>query len=281
MHVPAIVKTEHNDHAHFKPYQNAANAVTLTLADCVICNSDHTQASYHPWEKPLADRKSVTIYNGVNMRRIAEGRQKASRVRSEVDAPADAFLVGSVGRLVRQKNYKRLIQSLSLVDSQDAEVRLIIAGGGPLRSAIEREIEKRGLDGRVTLLGNVERERVYQLLHAIDAFVMPSRWEGFCNAAVEAMAAGCPIIASDIETLREVVGPVGAYADPHSPDDMAAVIERMAAMSAEKRQRLGQVARQRAEEKFSVQRTAQKYIDTYFRLLEEKQPGSFFRKPRP
>ena len=267
--VPVIVKTEHSDHRRYEPYQDAANVFSLALADCVICNSDHTRASYHSWEKPLASHKSVTIYNGVDLHRIAEGKAHARRTRADLKASEETFLLGSVGRLVREKNYERLIRAVARVSLPERAVRLVIAGGGALRSRLEREIEQRGLGERVTLLGGVSRERVYQLLHAVDAFVMPSRWEGFCNAVVEAMAAGCPILASDIGTLREVVGPVGMYADPDSAEAWATAIERMAIMGAREREKRGREARTRAKEKFTVQRTARRYTDTYLDLLEK------------
>lgn len=268
--VPVIVKTEHSSHANYGAHQNAANAVTLTLADAVLCNSDATRRSLHPWEQYLAAHKCKTVYNGIDVSRIKTAVAQSSLRRAELGAASGQFLLGSAGRLVWQKNYVRLIRALALARSEMPNIRLVIAGDGERRPALEREAARQGVTDEVLLLGTVPRQRVYELLGAIDAFVMPSLSEGFCNAVVEAMAAGKPIINADIDTFREVVGPAGALVDPYSPQDMAEAILRFARMEAAERERRGADARRRATQRFTVQRTAQRYTQQYVALLRQK-----------
>ena len=270
MGVPVIVKTEHSSHANFGVHQNAANAVTLTLADGVFCNSDYTRRSFHPWERRVAAHKCTTVYNGIDVSKIKTAVAQSSLSRAELGASSCQLLLGSAGRLVWQKNYVRLIRALALARKEVPSIRLVIAGDGKLRPVLEREAAEQGVADGLLLLGTVPRARVYELLGTIDVFVMPSLSEGFCNAAVEAMAAGKPIINADIDTFREVIGPAGAFADPYSSQDMADVIVRFARMTPEERARRGAAAQMRAQEHFTVQRTAQNYTKKYMELFEKK-----------
>ena len=82
---------------------------------------------------------------------------------------------------------------------------LVVAGDGPERRALERQSAKLGLDGRVRFLGSVPRETVLRLFRAADASVLPSAWENFPHTVVEALAVGCPVIATAVGGVPEVV----------------------------------------------------------------------------
>ena len=115
-------------------------------------------------------------------------------------APAPVTAVFA-GRLGRQKAVGVLLTALADVDG----VSLIVAGDGPERGALERRVSELGLDGRVRFLGSVPRETVLRLFRAGDASVLPSAWENFPHTVVEALAVGCPVIASAVGGVPEVV----------------------------------------------------------------------------
>jgi glycosyltransferase involved in cell wall biosynthesis len=94
---------------------------------------------------------------------------------------------------------------------------------------------------------------------------VPSLYEGFCNAAVEAMGCGVPVVASNIDVLREVVGEGGQYVDPHDAAAVAAGIEALLTDTA-KRETLGARARERARARFPIERTVEEYATVYRRV---------------
>ena len=128
------------------------------------------------------------------------------------------------GRLGPQKALGVALQAL--VDVPD--VTLAVAGDGPERSALERRVGELGLDGRVSFLGSVPRAQVLRLFRAADASVLPSAWENFPHTVVEALAVGCPVIATAVGGVPEVVrdGENGLLVPPGDPAALAAAIER-------------------------------------------------------
>jgi glycosyltransferase involved in cell wall biosynthesis len=167
----------------------------------------------------LAGDRALRIYNGLDLGRV---RDRASRVRT-----GDGTVrIGHVGRLVEQKNQARMIEGLARARAVTGlDLRLEIVGGGPLLPDLQATARRAGVADFVEFAGAVTRGGVYERLARWDAFVMPSKFEGFCNALVEAMAAGLPIAVSDIDTLREVAG---AGALRFDPADAASIGEAFA-----------------------------------------------------
>jgi glycosyltransferase involved in cell wall biosynthesis len=128
------------------------------------------------------------------------------------------------GRLGPQKNVGVLLEALANADA----VTLAIAGDGPERTALERRVAELGLDGRVRFLGSVPRETVLRLFHAADAAVLPSAWENFPHTVVEALAVGCPVIATAVGGVPEVVrdGENGLLVVPNEAAALSAAIDR-------------------------------------------------------
>ena len=180
------------------------------------------------------------------------------------------MLIGSVGRFVDAKNYRRLLQAFPSVLQKSPEAHLVLVGDGENRTELEQGAVAQGIEGRVTFVGECPRDDVYAALHAFDLFVMPSLWEGFCNAVVEAMVAGLPVVCSDISTLREVVGDAAHYADPNDPADMARALVELLNMDSSVRKRWGERARKRAVERYTIEGTAEKYVETYRKVTRQR-----------
>ncbi len=124
------------------------------------------------------------------------------RVRQPRDDEAVLRLVTG-GRLVPQKGFDALVEGVCQAQEDGVAVTLSIFGDGPLRSGLE-ELAARGSEGSITLHGTVEH--FPDRLAAYDVFCLPSRWEGFGNALLEAMHRGMPVVVSDLPVLREVTG---------------------------------------------------------------------------
>jgi len=143
-------------------------------------------------------------------------------LRSELGLEGNVLVFA--GRLGPQKSVDVALQALA----ETSGVRLAVAGDGPERGALERRAHELGLDGRVTFLGSVPRERVLRLFRAADASVLPSSWENFPHSVVEALAAGCPVIATTVGGVPEVVddGVNGLLVPPRDPAALGAAITR-------------------------------------------------------
>ncbi|WP_158601451.1 glycosyltransferase family 4 protein [Halosegnis longus] len=258
-----VVNTEHRDHGSFSPLQNVVNAPTLSLADRIISNSQVTQDSFRWYERLLVDNNQLeVVHNGVDIERI-------QHVISDTSVPEDnAFRVCTAARMVPVKNQSALIRGFNLVVNQHSNSELIFLGDGPLRDDLERLTSQLQLTDRVQFRGEVSREQVYEVFAQSDVFAIPSHAEGFCVAAVEAMASGLPVVASDIPIFHEVVGDGGLFTDQTDSKDIAETILELRKKEVEYQKR-SQMAWQRATTKFSLDKCAEAYYDIYKEVLND------------
>lgn len=161
--------------------------------------------------------------------------REALRAELELQGRVLAF----AGRLVPAKGLETGLRALAAVP----DVTLAIAGDGPDRPALERLARELTIDGRVRFLGSVSRDAVLRLFRAGDASVLPSDWENFPHTVVEALAVGCPVIATTVGGVPEVVvdGENGLLVPAGDVAALAAAIERFFS-DAELRTRLAAAA---------------------------------------
>lgn len=147
-----------------------------------------------------------------------------SRDELRADLGIDGRTLVFAGRLGPQKALG--VALAALVDV--ADVALVVAGDGPERAALEARAAELGLDGRVRFLGSVPRDAVLRLFGAADASVLPSSWENFPHTLVESLAVGCPVIATAVGGVPEVVrdGENGLLVAPNDPSALSAAISR-------------------------------------------------------
>lgn len=269
--VKHVFKTEHNDHKFYKWYQKILTVPVFILTSRVICNSKSTMLSYYAWEKWIANSKSTFVYNGIDVNDIAKvtGTEDKQAIRKQLNIKNEDTLFISVGRLIKQKNYKRLVTAMINICKKDKTIKLIIVGGGNQEAQLKELISTNGMEQNIMLTGMVQRHQVYRLVHAADFFIITSLWEGFCNSLVEAMAAGKPILCSDIETLREVAGDVAvAFFKPDSLNLLEEAINKAASLTSDERIAFATAAKKRAYDNFILERTAERYIDEYRSIVQ-------------
>jgi glycosyltransferase involved in cell wall biosynthesis len=261
-----LVRSEHNNYKFYTTGQRAIKTVSQSLADLVLFNSQSTYRSMEAWRKRLLGSRWKVVHNGVDVERI----DRPASVTPPFSDQFEGVTIGSVGRLVTQKNYVRFIKAFAeVVNRSEWNVRFVLIGDGDQRDSIRAEIGRLGLNGHVIMVGEVDRDTVYAALHRFDLFVIPSLWEGFCNAAVEAMAAGLPILCSDIQTLHEVVGDGAIYVDPKNPKQMGNALLKLIEQGPEEWRRRGEHFRERAQTHFTVQRTAEGYAESYLEVVNK------------
>ncbi len=260
-----LVKTEHNNHNFFKSYQNVINFLVLWLADTILCNSSNTAKSFSRLEKWVSNGKVEVVHNGVNIDFInqQEFAQDLAQKHNALDLlDGQAVVIGSVGRLVPQKNYQTLIKAFeTAVPKVSHKPYLVIVGDGDDRKVLEKLIAQSPYRDQIILTGAISRDQVYAFLQRFDLFVMTSLWEGFCNTIVEAMAAKKAIVCSDIPTLKEVVQDSSLFSPTENPEAFADQIVKIVEDQG-LRGRLSSRAYELAQQ-YSLAETADKYIHSY------------------
>lgn len=238
-------------------------AATFRSVDRVICltAADGKAAA----ARGMRTAHVVVIPNGIDVNRFdgIAGR----RVELGV---GDAPVAGMVARLVPQKNPLGFVRMARLVSEAVPDARFLLVGDGPLRPAVEHAIRELRLDGRVILTGF--RPDIPEMMASMDVVVLPSLWEGLPIVALEAMAAGKPIVASDLPGLAEVVvdGETGVLVSPHDPARLANAVTVLLT-DARQRLAMGQRARVRVAQAFSVERMVGATADLYRTMLASAQ----------
>ena len=192
--------------------------------------------------------------------------ERAAALRRELGLPADALVVGAVGRLVAEKGYRELFAAARAVRQADPRVRFLAVGTPDLDKADAiSEAELAAAAGDVLVTG--WRDDVRDLLAVMDVFVLASWREGMPRSAIEAAAMGKALVLTDIRGCREVArhDREALLVPPRDPGALAAAISRLAADPA-LRERLAGAARRRALERFSEQDVAERVVAHYRRL---------------
>lgn len=257
--VPVIVSTEHStEGAPLSARRRLAMRASRPFAHRIVTVSEAVRASAAR-RLGLAEEALPVIPNGIDLARF----ERATPLdRAALGAAPGQVLVGAVGRLDEAKGYDVLLAALAQLP--DPRVRLVVAGDGPQRSALERLAAARGVAATVRWLG--WRDDVPQLLATVDIVAMPSRYEGHSMALLEAMAAGRACVVSDIPELTGTLGEAGLRVRRGDAAALAAALGRLAGDAA-LRQQFGSAAR-RAAGAFSVEASARRYVALYETLMK-------------
>jgi glycosyltransferase involved in cell wall biosynthesis len=177
------------------------------------------------------------------------------------------FIIGTAGRLIELKGIEYLLRAAAELRHDFPTLRVEIAGTGPERPKLEEQAQQSGLGEHVRLLGWVED--IPALLRRWDVFVMPSLEEGLGNAALEAMAAGLPVVASSVGGLLEIVedGTTGWLVPPRDPAALALHL-RLLLSNRELRWRMGAAGYSRVRDHFSFAQMVEGFARLYEELLK-------------
>jgi glycosyltransferase involved in cell wall biosynthesis len=179
--------------------------------------------------------------------------------------PGD-FMIVQVARLDPLKDHWTALRAVQRVAGKHPEVRLVLVGGGPEEENIERGIRALGLEKNVRMLGF--RADCAPLLQAADIFLLTSLSEGIPVTVIEAMAAGLPVVSTDVGGLREVVleGETGLLAPAGDDGALANLIAQLIESPALRRQ-MGRRGQERAGKLFSQERMHGSYCRVYDEML--------------
>jgi glycosyltransferase involved in cell wall biosynthesis len=239
--------------------------LTMRSVDAVIINSAYLREFAIDQEGAPSDRIFV-IPNGVRVDDYSAAICSTS-LRKDFGLPHQSKLVGSVGRLTLQKGFDVLLKAVSLVNRPALD--LLICGLGEEEGNLRALADKLGLRKQVHFVGY--RRDIPSFLKSLDLYVHPARFEGMPNAVLEAMAAACPVVATDIDGARELItdGEHGWLVPPEDPAALASTLKEALANLDEARKR-GSAARQRIAKHFTVE----KMVNSWENILAGNQSRS-------
>ncbi len=258
-------------------------------SDCLVTNSSGVVAFYSAHGIP-ADRFQV-IPNAIPPSDVDTDAVETGCVegagtdaddgvvdwRGELGLPADAKLVGSVGRLWPQKRTEDLVWAAELLRVVRDDVFFLFAGEGPRKRSLLALRDELKLQKRVFFLGH--RDDVHQWIDQLDLFWLASGYEGQSNSLMEAMRAGVPVIASDIPGNRDLILPdqTGWLVPLGDRALLARKARWVLEHPAEARAAAAAAARRMVEE-FSVELMVQRYVALYEGVMEGKVPSSTLQR---
>lgn len=265
--VPAIVHTVHNIYVKRRTKHHWINRGLSRFTDRFIAVSGAVKESMVQYDH-ISPEKIQVLYNGIDLTQmdVSEDRKE---IRKALGIKPDEVVVGVIARLEEQKGHKVLLEALSLIPQLPDTLKVLLVGDGKLRLFLEEETRKRGLSTCVLFLGT--RKPVFPILSALDLFLLPSLWEGFSVALLEAMAMGLPVIATRVGGAEEVItsGQEGLLIPPGNPQNLAEAIQEALA-HLERFQQMAGRGRERVRQNFSEERHLTLLQELYQEVLTAK-----------
>ncbi len=217
----------------------------------------------------IPENKVLQVYNGVDSDRF----HPAGLDHSIPGCPfsrCDHWIVGTVGRMQTVKDQPMLvrafIRTLEIDPSLSGRLRLVMIGDGPLRAECKQLLDAGRISDLAWLPG--ERSDVAEIMGGLDCFVLPSLAEGISNTILEAMASGLPVIATAVGGNADLVtsGITGQIVPAGDPEALAEQLVKLAKAPSQAKT-MGQLGRERVEERFSMNAMVAAYLNTYDKLL--------------
>jgi glycosyltransferase involved in cell wall biosynthesis len=228
----------------------------------VVGVSEDTSRNLMKFEK-ISPRKVVTIPNGISGRAFEVPVDRSAK-RRELGISPEALILGFASRLEPQKGVPYLLDAMPAIVRRVPNAQLLIVGQGREQAALQHHAVSLGLNDHVRFLG--VRFDMPELLGLFDAMILPSVWEGLPMIVLEAMAAGCPIIASAVGGVPTAVrhGETGILVEPAKPEAIAAAVVSLLGDRA-LRERYGEAGRRLFRAQFTAEAMSRRYEALYLR----------------
>ena len=201
---PKVKTIVHTDHARVFPDKRRymfAEWIMSYFAWRIVGVSDHTSRNLTRYEK-ISPRKIITIPNGIDGSKFNTKIDKGRKI-NELGLTNSHPILGLGVRLAEQKGITYLLKAMPKVIEQFPNIALVIAGEGPLEFNLKKEANILGIKRNVHFIG--PRLDMPELLKLFDLYVLPSLWEGMPMVLLEAMAANCPIISTNVGGIASVI----------------------------------------------------------------------------
>jgi glycosyltransferase involved in cell wall biosynthesis len=274
--VPVVVHTFHGHvlHGYYSPRKSQLlrrmERALAHLTDRIIAVSEHVKRDLVGHGVAPAERIEV-IPLGLELDPFLHSAPCRGAFRRELQLNGVARVVGIVGRIFPIKNHHLFLEAASLVAREEPTARFVIVGDGPLRAELERQAQATGLADRAIFTG--WRRDLPGIYADMDVLAVTSHNEGTPVSAIEAMAAGCPVVATNVGGLPDLIcdGETGYLVPPGDARAVATALLHLLHRP-ETARRMGETARMAVRQRFSAQRLIADVEQLYLGLLERKAP---------
>jgi glycosyltransferase involved in cell wall biosynthesis len=271
--VPIIIHTPHGHifFGHFSPlvtrFFMMIERLTAGIVDRMVALTEGERRDYIACSVANPE-KMVTIHSGVNMDRFIKVKVSSEGKKRSLGLNAEAPVVGTVGWLLPIKGPIYLLRAMAEVWQSHPDIHLVYVGKGDLEEAVKGEAYRTGVSDRVKFLG--WRDDIPEIMHTLDVFVLPSLNEGMGRVLVEAMAAGKPIVASNVGGIPDLVkdGQNGFLVGPGDVNGLSLAMKKLIE-DEELRVKMGAKGRAMAQS-YGVEEMIRKIDDLYTALYREK-----------
>jgi glycosyltransferase involved in cell wall biosynthesis len=193
----------------------------------------------------------ITFYNIMDHALFEPQIFSREDARQRLNISEDAFVFGHIGRFVKEKNQKSLIEAFAAIKPHCASAKLLMIGDGKLEHELQRQSKALAVDNDVIFTGFIMDG--FRLMKAFDAFVLTSTEEAFGRVSLEAMTARVPLIATRISGIPEVVGASGFLVEPSNTEKLADCMLEVYKLSMNELVGCGEKGYQRMLKNFSIQ----------------------------
>lgn len=192
----------------------------------ILANSSAVKRSVVEQEL-VPENKVTVIHNGIDIVPFLNILEKRDGSRLRLGLRTGEIAIGSVGNIRNVKGYDLLVEAAGIICRNRPNVRIFQVGDGDLRESLADRCAELGIENQISFLGPTNN--VTEFLSALDIYVQPSRSEGLSNAIMEAMAAGIPVVATDVGGNRDLIRDkeTGLLVTPEDYEDLAAGLERL------------------------------------------------------
>jgi glycosyltransferase involved in cell wall biosynthesis len=255
---PKFITTEHSTHnkRRDKFYFRPIEKFIYSSYDTIISISKGTEENLMSWIKPKSKDKFVVIENGINLEDFIHAEPYK---KSDLDSSFDEStkLLCMVGSFSKQKDQATIIRAMKELPDDTC---LLLVGDGPLRLENENLAKELKVDDRVKFLGI--RKDVPRIFKTSDIVIVSSRWEGFGLVAAEGMAAGKPVIASDVKGLVDVVNDAGILFSKGDFNELSYNIKSLI----ENQKEYNSVSKRcfKRSKEYNIDEMVRKYCEQYF-----------------
>jgi glycosyltransferase involved in cell wall biosynthesis len=265
--VPVVVITEHNLDTWRRAPHLLADRLLGWVTDDWVFVSREVEAFYRARLAVPSGRGHV-VHNGVDLvpfERVLDG----TAVRARIGIPAGARVAGVVGRLEARKGHRFFLEAMRRVVDRMPGAMGLIVGEGREKEALLSQRDALGLQDAVRIVGYWPD--LAEAMAALDVFVLPSLMEGHPLAILEAMAAGKPVVATDVGGNSEAVEPdvTGVLVAPADPEALAGAIVALLA-EPERARRFGEAGRRSLDRRFSLDAAVKANEELYVRRYQER-----------
>jgi glycosyltransferase involved in cell wall biosynthesis len=272
---PFVVHTLHSLVFHdYQPWV-VNRALRLVKTALALTTDQFISVSSIISEKAIAARiaprsKFRTIYSGMELDWFLNAKADGVAFRREFGIHSDAPVVGKIARLFPLKGHDELLDAAPAIVEHHPEVRFLLVGDGMLSEHLQRRAEELGIRENFVFVGLVERERIPEMLSAMDVVVHTSLREGLARVLPQALAMGKPCVAFALDGAPEVVipGETGYLVEPRDAAGLAEAVSRLLS-DRELRARMGEAGRRRVNPTFRAETMVRRIAEVYTELAKK------------